>query len=245
VAATAKKKLRGPRGAAPGKPASSRRAAAQRSGTRLSRERIADAAMALVDRDGLEALSFRNLGAELGCEAMSIYHHFPSKAHLMDALIDLVLIEITFPTLAEQPDWIARLRQAAHSFRAAALKHPKLFAFFAVHRLNTRRGVGFINGVIGILRDAGFPPEPASRYFRTIGYYLTGAALDETHGYAKGPSAAEPVSNEVIATEFGHLAAAAPFFQPRYFQSTFEDGLEMLLDGVTRAHKALPGLPKN
>ena len=196
--------------------------------------------MALVDRDGLEALSFRNLGAELGCEAMSIYHHFPSKAHLMDALIDLVLAEIAFPSAAEQPDWIARLRQAAHSFRAAALQHPKLFAFFAVHRLNTRRGVAFINGVIGILREAGFPPEPASRYFRTIGYYLTGAALDETHGYAKGPSAVEPVSNEVIAAEFGHLAAAAPFFQPCYFQSTFEDGLEMLLDGVARAHRSLP-----
>jgi len=239
VAATAKTKIRKAGRGARAKPAPGRRAAAERSGPRLSRERIAEVAMALVDRDGLEALSFRNLGAELGCEAMSIYHHFPSKAHLMDALIDLVLAEIAFPSAAEQPDWIARLRQAAHSFRAAALQHPKLFAFFAVHRLNTRRGVAFINGVIGILREAGFPPEPASRYFRTIGYYLTGAALDETHGYAKGPSAAEPVSNEVIATEFGHLAAAASFFQPRYFQSTFEDGLEMLLDGVARAHRSL------
>src|SRR5690349_20169391 len=86
-------------------------------GTRLSRERIADAAMALVDRDGLEALSFRNLGAVLGCEAMSIYHHFPSKAHLMDALIDLMLAEITIQPAAEQPDWIARLRHTANSFR--------------------------------------------------------------------------------------------------------------------------------
>jgi AcrR family transcriptional regulator len=230
----------------------SRRAAARRgkpAGARrdgkLSRQRIADTAMALVDRDGLDALSFRNLGAELGCEAMSIYHHFPSKAHLMDALVDLMLAEITIQSADQEPDWVARLRQTAHSFRAVALKHPKLFPLFAVHRLNTRRGVGFINGTIGILRDAGFPPEPASRYFRTIGYYSTGAALDETHGYAKGPSAAEPVSSATISAEFGHLAAAAQFFQPRYFQMTFEDGLDMLLDGIARAHQALSDMPGN
>jgi AcrR family transcriptional regulator len=239
-----KKKSRARNRAVRGRPAANGRTAA-RGGSRLSRERIADAAVALVDRDGLEALSFRNLGAEVGCEAMSIYHHFPSKAHLMDALVDLMLAEITIQSVADQPDWIARLRHTAHSFRAVALKHPKLFPFFAVHRLNTRLGVSFIDGTIGILREAGFPPEPASRYFRTIGYYLTGAALDETHGYAKGPSAAEPVSNEVIAAEFGHLAASARFFQSRYFQSTFEDGLEMLLAGVARAHKALASLRGN
>jgi len=227
------------------KPGAGGKSTKGRRGNRLSRERIADAAMALVDRDGLAALSFRNLGAELGCEAMSIYHHFPSKAHLMDALIDLMLAQITIQPAADQPNWIVRLRHTAHSFRAVALKHPKLFPFFAVHRLNTRRGVGFIDGTIGILRDAGFPPEPASRYFRTIGYYLTGAALDETSGYARGPSAAEPVSGEVIAAEFGNLASAAAFFQPKYFQTTFEDGLEMLLDGVARAHRALSDLPGN
>src|SRR5689334_10736128 len=103
-----------------GKPAEARR------NGKLSRGRIADAAMALVDRDGLDALSFRNLGAALGCEAMSIYHHFPSKAHLMDALVDLMLDEIVIQSAAEEPDWVARLRHTAHSFRAAALKHPKL-----------------------------------------------------------------------------------------------------------------------
>ena len=67
---------------------------------------------------------------------------------------------------------------------------------------------------------------------------LTGAALDETAGYAKGPSAAEPVSNETIAANFKHLAAAAPYFQPEHFQATFESGLEMLLEGIRRAHGA-------
>src|SRR6185295_5623339 len=74
----------------------------------LSRERIAAAAMALVDRDGLAALSTRKLGDELGCEAMSIYHHFPGKAHLMDALVDLMLAEARVPA-AHEGTWLDRL----------------------------------------------------------------------------------------------------------------------------------------
>jgi AcrR family transcriptional regulator len=208
-----------------------------RPGTALSRIGIAAAAMALVDREGLAALSTRRLGDELGCEAMSIYHHFPNKAHLMDALVDLMLAEARVPA-ADEGEWLDRLRQAAHGFRAMALMHPKFFPFFAVHRLNTPSGVAFINGIIGILREAGFSDRDAARYFREIGYYLTGAALDETAGYAQGPSAAEPVSNATIAANFPHLAAAAGYFQPEHFQATFETGLEMLLEGVRRAREA-------
>jgi AcrR family transcriptional regulator len=203
-------------------------------GRGLSRERIAAAAMALVDRDGLAALSTRRLGDELGCEAMSIYHHFPSKAHLMDALIDLMLAE-AHVAMEPQWDWRERLRRAACGFRAMALKHPAFFPFFAVHRLNTQAGVAYIDGIIGILRDAGFSDREAATYFREIGYYLTGAALDETAGYAKGPSSAEPVSNEAIAAQFKNLAAAAPYFQQSHFQATFETGLEILLGGIERS----------
>ena len=218
------------------KPGKARGQDRARPGIALSRERIAAAALALVDRDGLAALSTRRLGDELGCEAMSIYHHFPSKAHLMDALVDRMLAEAHVAGTGAG-DWLERLRQTAHGFRAMALKHPKFFPFFAVHRLNTASGVAFINGVIGILREAGFSDGDAARYFREIGYYLTGAALDETAGYARGPSAAEPVSNETIAADFKHLAASAPYFQPGYFQTTFETGLEMLLEGIRRAHR--------
>ncbi len=201
----------------------------------LSRERIAAAAMALVDREGLEALSTRRLGEALGCEAMSIYHHFPSKAHLMDVLVDQMLADARVELLPEW-GWLERLRRTAHGFRAMALEHPKFFPYFAVHRLNTPAGVAYIDGVIGILRAAGFSDRDAATHFRTIGYYLTGAALDETSGYAKGPSAAEPVSNATIEADFSNLAAAAPFFRPGHFQATFEAGLEMLLAGIERAH---------
>ena len=156
-----------------------------RPGAALSRAGIAAAAMALVDREGLAALSTRRLGGELGCEAMSIYHHFPSKAHLMDALVDFILAEARIPAAGEG-EWLDRLRLAAHNFRTIGLMHPKFFPFFAVHRLNTPSGVAYLDGIIGILREAGFSDRDAARYFREIGYYLTGAALDETVAMPRG-----------------------------------------------------------
>ena len=63
----------------------------------LTRRRILDAALALVDSEGLKALSMRRLGAALGVEAMSLYHHFPSKEELLDGLVATVLSEVPLP----------------------------------------------------------------------------------------------------------------------------------------------------
>ncbi len=62
-----------------------------------------------------------------------------------------------------------------------------------------------------------------------LGYYLTGAALDETAGYAQGPSAADPVSDAYVTEHCPRLAAAAPYFKPVWWDSTFELGLESVL----------------
>ena len=65
--------------------------------TALSRERIAAAAVALIDGEGLDALSMRRLGAALGVEAMSLYRHFPSKAALLEAVVARLLAELPVP----------------------------------------------------------------------------------------------------------------------------------------------------
>ena len=68
--------------------------------------------------------------------------------------------------------------------------------------------------------------------FRIFGYYIIGAALDETSGYAKGPSAQEPVTADVIGRAYPAVAAAGPYFAPNQFDTTFEAGLNILLDGM-------------
>jgi AcrR family transcriptional regulator len=201
----------------------------------LTREGVAAAALALVDREGIEALSYRRVAEAIGCEAMSLYHYFPSKAHLIDAVIDLVFGELEVPP--QGGAWLDRVRKAAWNYRAMALGHPKLYPLMAVHRMNTRVGVRKLDEIIGLFRAGGFDDATAAKLFRDFGYYITGAALDEAAGYAKGPSAAEPVSDAEIARDCPNLAAVALYFKPEHFESTFAQGLELLLDGVARLRK--------
>ena len=222
--------------APPRRPTQSSGSRAQRAGRRsaaapLSRERIVQAALALIERDGLDAFSTRNLGRELGCEAMSIYHFFPSKQHLIDALVDHAVGSIVF---AQEGSAVERLRAAMRSYRQMAHRYAKLFPVIALHRLNTPTGVGVIEKLLVIAREATGDDELAARWFRVLGYYLTGAALDETAGYAKGPSAAEPVSAAFVERECPQLARSARFFQQDEWDTTFELGLEAMLAQVPR-----------
>ena len=202
----------------------------------LSRERIVRAAFDLAEREGLEALSMRKLGRELHCEAMSLYHFFPSKQHLVDALVDVAVDSVEMPPAGLPP--VERLRRVCRAYRAMAHRYPRLYPVIAVHRLNTPTGVRFIERLLGLVRDATGDDDSAARYFRAIGYFLMGTGLDETSGYAKGPSAAEPASDEFIARECPLLARSASYFARAEWDRTFELGLEAMLSAVERAAKA-------
>ena len=199
----------------------------------LSRERIVAAALEVVDRDGLEALSMRRLGARLGREAMSLYHFFPSKQHLLDALVDAAIGSIEFPPEDLPP--LDRMREVMRAYRAMARRRSALYLLIGVHRLNTETGVTFIERVLRIAHEITGDDETAARLFRTLGYYLMGAALDETRGYANGPSAAAPVSDAFIAANCPRLVKAAPYFRPSEWDATFEQGLDQILAPFARS----------
>ncbi len=208
------------------------RPARRRGSAPLSRERILQAALEITEADGLAALSTRRLGERLGCEAMSIYHHFPGKHHLLDAMVDHVIASFEWPPEGLPP--IERLRGSMHAYRAMARRHPAMYALVATHRLNTPTGVAFIEGILALVQAVVPDAERAARHFRAIGYYLMGAALDETAGYARGPTAAEPVSGAYIAAHCPRLAASAKYFAPDQWDATFALGVQALLEAVQR-----------
>src|SRR5438132_10513109 len=121
---------------------SRKQGAARRKHLALSRDRIVEAALALIADEGLSAFSTRKLGERLGVEAMSIYHHFPSKQHLLDALVEHAIGTVRVPEPG--PDIGHRLSESLLQYRAMARRFPALFPLVAVHRLNTPRGVLFI-----------------------------------------------------------------------------------------------------
>jgi AcrR family transcriptional regulator len=209
------------------------RAPAESRPAALSRERIVEAALALVEADGLAAFSTRRLGDRLGCKAMSIYHHFESKQLLLDALVEHAIATVDVPPPG--PDALDRLRATLYAYRAMTRRFAALFPLISVHRHNTERGVRFLESILRLIRAVEPDVERSARHFRILGYYLVGAALDETAGYARGPSAVEPADADFIARECPTLAASAPYFQSRHWDATFDLGIELLLAGISQA----------
>src|SRR3569623_3731429 len=135
------------------------RAAARTVKEPLSSERIVLAALELIEAEGMAAFSTRKLAAKLGYEAMSIYHYFPSKGHLMDALVNRI-VATELPVISPgQVQWRALLARTAREWRTMALRHPALFPYLAIHRFNTPTALRFLNGVISVLTSLGLDHE--------------------------------------------------------------------------------------
>ena len=88
----------------------------------LSRERVLSAAMVLADTGGIEALTMRRLGQDLGVEAMSLYNHVAGKEDILDGITDLVFGEISVPS--DRAGWKSAMRLRSVSARKALLRHP-------------------------------------------------------------------------------------------------------------------------
>src|SRR5262249_25614544 len=161
----------------------------------------------------LEGFSTRKLGEALGVQAMSLYHHFPSKAHVLDAVVEHVVGLVEFLPASEPIE--QRLRHAMRSYRAVALRYPRLFPLFAVHRMNMKGGFVSVDKAARIFLDAcPDDPERAARLFRVAGYYLNGACLDEAMGYGRGPSAQEPAPDDWVVREHPAIATFGRWFAP-------------------------------
>jgi AcrR family transcriptional regulator len=195
---------------------------------RLSSERIATEALALIDEVGLSNFSFRSLAARLGCSAMSIYHYYPSKAHLFEAITDICLAEYSVTQTAD--GWRECLRRSALSIRNIALRHPGYFLHLAVFRMNSHSGMTILNDIVKVFETITSDAEKRACQFRALSYYIMGAGLDEAMGYARGPSSVAPVTNEQAARDFPAIVTVGRYFGEAHRTEIFEYGLDLMLD---------------
>ncbi len=208
--------------------------------TPLTRERILQAALAFADANGIESLSMRKLGEAVGVEAMSLYNHVPSKADLLDGLIDLVFSEIELPMSSDS--WQTAMRQRAIGVRAALKRHR-----WAIGLMESRSSPGpatlrHHDAVLGCLRQAGFPVALAAHAYSVLDGYIYGFALQEASlPFDTGEESselAEALLAQFPADEYPHLAEFTfqHVLQPGYdYGSEYEFGLDLILDGLDRA----------
>jgi AcrR family transcriptional regulator len=196
----------------------------------LSRRRVLEEAVRFVDREGLEALTMRKLGAELGVEAMSLYNHVPNKSALLDGMVEVLLGELEVPP--ENHGWEERIRDGYRAFRRLAHEHPNVFPLLVNRPPDTMDGVWLVEEVLKTLEEAGFGKETALHAFRALSSYTFGYAMAEIRGFALEPDGSRLGAHRLSPEEFPRLCELRPQLENVDHDAEFEFGLDLVLTGL-------------
>ncbi|MFC4948563.1 TetR/AcrR family transcriptional regulator C-terminal domain-containing protein [Pseudonocardia sp. GCM10023141] len=139
---------------------------------------VLDAALAVLDRDGLRAVTMRGVAIELGVEAMTLYHYVPNKDALLNGLVDRVLAGAT-PSPIGAATWRDDLRTGARTLRAALLRHPGVLPLAVTRPASTPSTLQVVEQGLGALCEAGFPPARAVDVINAITVFVLGHTAAE------------------------------------------------------------------
>ena len=207
--------------------------------TPLTRERIVSAALQIVDREGLKALSMRRLGAQLGVDPMAVYYHVPNKEALLDAIVEAVMAEIDLA--ADNPGDPAeeRILCAARAYRDAMLAHANALPIVLSRGPRTPVAMRPVELLVGILRDAGLPPSQAMAGMNAIAATVRGtiAMVADDSAAPPTPEELEAMAAQFPADEFPHLLEAA-MCAGDYLNEDFEFGVRALARGLLGSVRA-------
>lgn len=201
----------------------------------LSAGVIVEAAVRVADVGGLAQVSMRNVGKELGVEAMSLYHHLRGKEALLDALADWAFARIELPEPAEP--WREAMAARAASARRVLSAHP-----WALGLLESRRAPGpallrHHDRVLGCLRENGFSVALAAHAYSALDAYVYGFVLTEVNLPFEAGEGAEEFAATIapMLAEYPHLTEMIGTLvvgRDYDYANEFAYGLDLVLDGL-------------
>ena len=201
----------------------------------LSREHIVGTALALVDAEGLEAVSTRRLAAELGVSGPSLYNHFRTKDEILDAVADTVIAKVDLSMFGSGVGWDEALVRWGRSYRAALTEHPNSVPFLARGPGRRPAGLRLADAVFGGMVEAGWPAGHATRIGAMMRYFVAGSALGSfARGFVGDPTAYDPADYPHLGQ--AHLLAER---QQQVDEGAFEMGLRALVDGLAAQFRDL------
>lgn len=142
----------------------------------LNRRRIAEAALALIDEDGFDALTVRSLGARLGVQSPSLYNHVSGKDEILAAVTSLLGERIDLTTL-DEPDLATALLGLARSYRAAFRGHPEVTALLARRPVTADRALDLYERLLTRLDQAGLAPREAITLIGSLETVILGSVV--------------------------------------------------------------------
>ncbi|WP_433657574.1 TetR/AcrR family transcriptional regulator C-terminal domain-containing protein [Nocardia sp. CA-128927] len=212
----------------------------------VTRAAVLDAALEIIDADGVDGLSMRRLADSVGRDPMVIYRHVPNKAAVLDGVAEIVFAQLSVdPT---DTDWVAQLRKVARDFRGLALAHPKVVPLLVTRPLATPLGlrptsvVRPLEDMLALLTRAGFAGADALHIYRALFGFLYGHVLNELQEIVERPDETDEVLrlglHRLPIAEFPLLRELAPVLAAYDGAFELERGLDILLTGLAAT---LPG----
>ncbi len=213
----------------------------------LNRERVLRAAVAYADRNGIDSLSMRKLGQDLGVEAMSLYNHVKNKDDLLTGMVDTVLAEIDLSPGGS--DWKSCLRHRILSARSALINHPWASQVIESRNDISPAMIGYFDGIVGILRDGGLSLDLIHHAMHALGSRMLGFSqelFDESDDESEDPEAAARMMQmlerypniSAMLREISHDPDEPVVGSGCDDQTEFVFGLDLILDGLERLHLA-------
>jgi TetR/AcrR family transcriptional regulator, tetracycline repressor protein len=216
----------------------------------LTRDLIVEEAIAAIDENGLNALTMRALGHRLGVEAMALYRYVNGREDLLEGVVDNLVDRIRVdPDGRSDPldGWQAVLQLLAHSVRAVAVEHPKVFPLMATRHPSAPwlrpplRSLRIVDEFIGGLTLRGFSDRQAVEAYRIFTSFLLGhlllevAELGATTGPVEEPldegdAAVPSPGGSIHVTDYPALMRTADMLAEDHTDAEFEASLEALLD---------------
>jgi AcrR family transcriptional regulator len=205
----------------------------------LSRDRVLRAAVDLADRSGVEAVTMRRLGDELGFEAMSLYRHVANKDDLLDGMLDVVLAEWRLPD--SDTAWVEAIKSSARSVHDGLRRHPWAARLLTTGARFRPARVHYMNSLLGRLREAGFDPDSTYHVYHVLDGYIFGFSLWEI-AYTTMADDVKGRASTLMETipwdEYTDLAEHRDQHTsegPHQEVNAFEVGLDLILDGLQKS----------
>ncbi|HMK92954.1 MAG TPA: TetR/AcrR family transcriptional regulator C-terminal domain-containing protein [Thermoleophilia bacterium] len=198
----------------------------------LARERIVEAAVRIIDDDGLDALSMRRLGEALGVNPMAAYYHVPNKAALYDLVVEALMGEVDLSGIDPAEPLAEQFKQAARAYRTALLAHPRAIPILATRSLRTAAAVRPVEPLLGVLYAAGLTPTESVAAVDCIAHYILGGTMGYYHHVFDSEGSDQREFDQLDPAELPNLSRMIAEGRYAGFDAEFEFGLDAITRGL-------------
>jgi AcrR family transcriptional regulator len=202
----------------------------------LSRERIVEAALRVMDTEGLDAVTMRRIGRELGVEAMSLYNHVEDKDDILNGVTERAMAAFEYPV--PTGDWAVDARAMAREWRRLLGMHPSVCQLLAERHKPLEGLASFraMDAALGLLRSAGLSDRDAAQAFNALGSYILGYVTME-QGLMLGNDEDHAKQHDLAmdalkGSGLDNVVACLPHFADCNTDQQFEFGLDLIFRGI-------------